>query len=144
VAKIKKTKNELKSQRDSMSRFERFLPTLELKKQQLQAEVRHVDAAIRAKADQEAAAQRGLRSWVSLFSLNPAASRVVVTDLVRLAEVHRSTGNIAGVNVPLFEEAVFTRMDMDYFSTPPWADDAVEVLETLIRLRAERYLPEEQ
>ena len=35
------------AQRDSMSRFERFLPTLELKKQQLQAEVRHVDVAIR-------------------------------------------------------------------------------------------------
>ena len=43
MAKIKLTKNELKTQRDSMARFQRYLPTLQLKKQQLQMEMRRLD-----------------------------------------------------------------------------------------------------
>ena len=41
MAKIKFTKTELKKQQDAKKQFERFLPTLQLKKQQLQMEVRH-------------------------------------------------------------------------------------------------------
>ena len=40
MAKIKYTKTEQKHQQDSLKQFQRFLPTLQLKKQQLQAEVR--------------------------------------------------------------------------------------------------------
>jgi V/A-type H+/Na+-transporting ATPase subunit D len=144
MAKIKKTKNALKSQRDSMSRFERFLPTLELKKQQLQAEVRHVDVAIRQKTAEEKAFQLRLGAWVKLFSTDLDASGLAMADLVRLTEVRRSMGNIAGVNVPTFEEAVFAHAPIDYFATPPWLEDAVEVLEGLIRLRAERLILEDQ
>ena len=39
MAKIKLTKNELKTQRDALKRFQRYLPTLQLKKQQLQMEI---------------------------------------------------------------------------------------------------------
>ena len=52
MAKIKHTKNELKAQRDALARFERYLPTLQLKKQQLQMVIRQVEADLRAK-DQE-------------------------------------------------------------------------------------------
>ena len=37
MAKIKLTKNELKVQKDQLKMFNRYLPTLMLKKQQLQA-----------------------------------------------------------------------------------------------------------
>ncbi len=40
MPKIKLTKSELKTQRDSLKQFTRFLPTLQLKKQQLQLEAR--------------------------------------------------------------------------------------------------------
>ena len=43
MAKIKYTKNELKAQRDAMARFKRYLPTLQLKKQQLQMEMRQLE-----------------------------------------------------------------------------------------------------
>ena len=35
MARIKTTKNELKAQRDTLRRLERYLPTLQLKKTQL-------------------------------------------------------------------------------------------------------------
>ena len=46
---IKHTKNELKAQREALRRFERFLPMLQLKKQQLQMEIQSIDATIAQK-----------------------------------------------------------------------------------------------
>ena len=44
MAKIKLTKNELKIQKDALKMYKRYLPTLTLKKQQLQTEIRSIDA----------------------------------------------------------------------------------------------------
>jgi len=41
MGKIKFTKGELKRQRDALKQYERYLPTLQLKKQQLQLEILH-------------------------------------------------------------------------------------------------------
>ena len=43
MAKIKLTKNEQKAQKDALKMYERYLPTLTLKKQQLQSEIRTID-----------------------------------------------------------------------------------------------------
>ena len=42
MSKIKLTKGELKAQRDSLKQFKRYLPTLQLKKQQLQMKILEV------------------------------------------------------------------------------------------------------
>ena len=44
MAKIKLTKNELKVQKDALKMYQRYLPTLTLKKQQLQSEIRIIEA----------------------------------------------------------------------------------------------------
>ena len=41
---IKLTKNELKNQKESLKMYRRYLPTLQLKKQQLQTEIRTIEA----------------------------------------------------------------------------------------------------
>jgi V/A-type H+-transporting ATPase subunit D len=43
MAGVKLTKNELKKQKDALKRFRRYLPTLQLKKQQLQMVIRQVE-----------------------------------------------------------------------------------------------------
>ena len=43
---VKLTKNELKAQKDHLKQFERYLPTLQLKKQQLQSVVMQVTAQL--------------------------------------------------------------------------------------------------
>ena len=51
MVKVKLTKTELKAQTDALKRFQRFLPLLVLKKQQLQGEI----AGISAKAEETTA-----------------------------------------------------------------------------------------
>lgn len=139
MAKIKHTKNELKAQRDALKRFQRYLPTLLLKKQQLQLEVRGLEAKVEAKRTEERAARAQLAAWVKLF-----AEPLDLGALLKIGSVRRSTGNIAGVAIPVFEGIDFERGVPDLFATPAWTDDGLSMLETLARLRAEREVIEEQ
>ena len=132
MAKLKKTKNELKAQREALRRYERFLPTLELKKQQLQREVRRAEAELQTCAARRDEVRAGLLPWVRLLPLLPDLGEYVHLDDVRLDVV-----NVAGVNVPVLAGLTFAPVEIDYFATPPWLDDAVEALGELVRLRAE-------
>ena len=68
MAKIKHTKTELKAQTDALKRFQRFLPMLQLKKQQLQAEIAGISAKLAEVQQREAAARKRLEAWVALYS----------------------------------------------------------------------------
>lgn len=139
MAKIKLTKNELKAQRDSLKRFERYLPTLQLKKQQLQMEMRRLDQEIEDKRDEEQEARAKLSSWIQLYS-EPI-------DLGPYAEVDTlktSLGNIAGVNIPVLESLTFRKEIPNLFETDAWTDAGIETLKQLTRLRVERQILEEQ
>ncbi|MBU4460222.1 MAG: V-type ATP synthase subunit D [Verrucomicrobia bacterium] len=139
MAKIKHTKNELKAQRDALKRFQRYLPTLLLKKQQLQLEVRGLEAKVEAKRAEEKTARAQLAAWVKLF-----AEPLDLDALLKIGSVRRSLGNIAGVAIPVFEGIDFERGIPDLFATPAWTDDGLSMLESLARLRAEREVIEEQ
>ncbi len=139
MAKIKHTKNELKAQRDALRRFERYLPTLLLKKQQLQTEMRTLDQKLSAKTGEVEALRSDMASWVRLFS-EPFdfQSCLTVTD-IRISE-----GNIAGVNIPVLEGVDFSRQVPDLFESPLWVDDALAALEQLTRLSVEQAVMERQ
>lgn len=139
MAKIKNTKTELKQQRDSLRRFERYLPTLQLKKQQLQMEVRQLELKIEAKAEEEKKARGRLQGWVKLFA-EPAP----LDDYLNIDSIHRTTNNIAGVNIPVLDHVSFEREIPDLFETSVWLDSGLDMLEQLLRLRLERLVIEEQ
>lgn len=132
MGRIKHTKNELKAQRDALKRFQRFLPTLLLKKQQLQVESRNLEARMQEKAREEEELHRQLETWVQLFSED-----FELTEYIQLSEVHRSTGNIAGVSIPVLDDLTFSTEVPDLLTTPPWIDDGIRVLKQLIHLRVE-------
>jgi V/A-type H+-transporting ATPase subunit D len=139
MAKIKYTKNELKAQRDALTRFRRYLPTLQLKKQQLQMELRGLEAQIAEKRGEEEKARTDLASWVKLFS-----EEFDFTPYIQVKEIVRSLGNIAGVTIPIFGNISFVEETPDLFETPAWVDGGIEMLKQLIRLRVERQIIEEQ
>ncbi len=141
MAKIKLTKSELKSQRDGLKRFQRYLPTLQLKKQQLQLEVRRtVDELVQLDSEQDQFRRR-LETWAGLVdeaSVEPLAS------LVKIASFRSGTRNIAGIDTPTFEELVFEPVPYDLFETPFWYDEAVAAVKTLVEMSLKRRILEEQ
>lgn len=141
MAKIKLTKNELKLQRDALKRFQRYLPTLQLKKQQLQLEVRQVREAA-ARIDEEVRAfEQELARWVAVQ--DPAAADLLAS-LQQVGAWHVATRNVAGIDMPVFRSLEFSAPVYDLFLTPPWVDDALAAARRHTELRLRRQLAEEQ
>ena len=136
MAKVKLTKTALKKERDDLKQFERFLPTLQLKKQQLQLEMRQCQDRIARNEQREEEARSQLSSWLELFGSEAEAFRAA--DLVKVERVETDIQNIAGVEVPRFLRVVFEQVPYDLFGEELWIDDAVAALRGIIELRQER------
>ena len=114
-------------------------PTLELKKQQLQREVRRVETALREHVARERALLEHVRPWVKLLSAWDDLGAYVRIEAVELESV-----NIAGVTVPSLAGVRFVRPVIDFFETPAWLEDAVVALSELTAIRAERRVLDRQ
>ena len=136
MAKVKLTKTALKKERDDLKQYERFLPTLQLKKQQLQLEMRQCQDRIANNEKREEEARSQLSSWLELFGSEAEAFRAA--DLVKIDHVETDTLNIAGVEVPRFQQVVFQNIPYDLYSEDLWIDDAVSALRKIVELRMER------
>ncbi len=140
MAKIKLTKNELKVQKDALKMYRRYLPTLTLKKQQLQSEIRSIEAKATAvrKAKQEL--ENGFGDWIAVFSEKGAFPQGIIT----VSNIRKGKGNIAGVDIPTFEGADFRRGDYDLYTTPLWVDIAANHMEKAMSLDLEAEVLDEQ
>jgi V/A-type H+-transporting ATPase subunit D len=139
MAKIKLTKNELKKQKDALKRFLRYLPTLILKKQQLQLEIRKVENLQAEKIRRKETLLAGLGEWIAVFGEEIGLENMVTIDAVVTAQ-----GNIAGVDIPMFERVESRVESYDLFQVPLWADAAVELIRKVAAVDAEIRILEQQ
>ncbi len=140
MSKIKLTKNELKLQKDALKMYQRYLPTLTLKKQQLQSEIRIIEAKAKAVRLQKQELEKGFDSWISVFSEKYAFPK----DLIIVRNIKKGYGNIAGVKIPIYEGADFVRGEYDLYKTPLWVDIAAEHIEKAISYDLEAQVLDEQ
>ncbi len=132
MAKVKLTKNEQKKQKDALKRFTRYLPTLQLKKQQLQLVIRQFEADIEAKRKEISKYQDSLEDWIGVFGEDTG-----IGDLLQIKEIERERGNIAGVDIPVFKKLEFMPVGYDLFMMPLWVDKGIITMKELASLNAE-------
>lgn len=133
MAKIKFTKGELKRQRDAQKQFERYLPILQLKKQQLQLEIQKVRKRLDLKTQEIDVLKKEISKWAGL--LNEPGD--YVDKWIQPERVVTRELNIAGVDIPLFEGIDFKDVEYDLFSTPLWIDIAIDKIRQLVTLLEE-------
>lgn len=138
---VKLTKNELRTQQTRLSQFQRYLPTLQLKKAMLQFEVTLVISEIvKLREDFDK-----VRKMVEDFS--PLLLEKVSCDIVQYADilhVKKHYENIAGVEIPLFDKVVFREPDYFLFDSPVWTDRATEILRDFVIAREKISIAEEK
>ncbi|MEK7172978.1 MAG: V-type ATP synthase subunit D [Patescibacteria group bacterium] len=137
--KIKLTKGELKRQRDALKHYERYLPTLQLKKQQLQLEILRQNLILDEKKKNFDIKKHAVLSWSGLL----IEDKKFLKELIGFKGSIKVTRNIAGVDLPVFERSEFVMSDYDLFSTPLWVDRAIESIQQLIGLKEEIMVFEE-
>ena len=130
--KIKKTRPELLRQRRQLSMFQRFLPTLVLKKQQIQSEILKVRAE-RKKLDEELSKRIDqIKNWTALFSESLPGH---LTRLVEVKDIQRGIRNVAGIKLPIVKHVEYEVKDFSRLATPPWIDAGLKFLKELMELR---------
>lgn len=139
MAKIKHTKTELKAQREDLERFERFLPMLILKKQQLQAEIQVIKARMAENGEKIDKLRGGMDKWIKLLG-----EPVGLEDYISIEDITTTEHNIAGVNIPVLEEVKLKQSEQNLFDTPPWIDDAIDVFGELLSINIEQNILKEQ
>lgn len=139
MAKIKLTKNELKKQKDDLKRFTRYLPTLELKKKQLLMEINRIQGEVdRLKAENDRV-EKEVSQWVDVF-----AEDIDLSQWIHVQAIKTGEGNIAGIDIPLFEDVVFEDVEYDFFETPLWIDAGLAVSKEQIKRQAEWQIAQQQ
>ncbi|MHC4432738.1 MAG: V-type ATP synthase subunit D [Planctomycetota bacterium] len=131
--KIKYTRTELKQQRDALKRFERYLPTLKLKQQQVQASILQTHLLLRQKQEQVSETEKVISMYDGLY--NDVAG-VNFRKMATPDSVRTSTHSVAGY-VPRFKKIIFPSHDYSLFATAPWVDRALADLKKLNRQKAE-------
>jgi V/A-type H+/Na+-transporting ATPase subunit D len=131
MPKVRLTKNELKKQKDSLKRFRQYLPTLLLKKQQLQTEILKLHNEMEKIKQEKAYLKAQIYKWVDVF-----AEEAGIEGLVKLEKVVTESGNIAGIEIPVFVRAEFKEEEYDLFTSPLWLDRGVEALKETMTINA--------
>lgn len=141
MAEIKYTKSELRRQRARLVQLEKYLPTLQLKKAQLQLMVNETRQEI-VRLEGEYHERR-----LQVSRAGALASDHFGFDLASAAKVETirtREENVAGVDIPLFEAVEFAPFDYALFGTPAWLDSLIEGLRTLAIEKARVTVAEEK
>jgi V/A-type H+-transporting ATPase subunit D len=127
-------KTTLKKQRDQSKLYRRFLPSLELKRQQLQAAWRKSQAEL---AVLEADAERVRADLETLYPL-VGGSTIDVAEMehwVQIVEFKLKTENVVGTLVPLLDKLRLEVQEYSRLIMPFWVDSLVAALQQMVRLR---------
>lgn len=139
MAVVKLTKNELKIQKDSLKRFKRYLPTLILKKQQLQMVIRQVKQNIQDVENQRKELYNELDAWIAVFG-----EKLDLSRFIKIKSITKNTGNIAGVDIPVFGNIEFSIEEYDIFYLPLWIDKGIIAIKKMISYDIEIDILKEQ
>lgn len=131
MAKLQLSKSALAREQKSLKTFQRFLPSLDLKRQQVMAE--------RAKAERALAATRReigrLRRLAGETLPMLALAEVDLTDLVTLGNVEIGSENVVGTRLPTLAAIETEVRPYGYLCRPQWADRTAELLREMLELR---------
>jgi V/A-type H+-transporting ATPase subunit D len=137
MAKVALSKSSLQQQRDKLRLFQRFLPSLELKRQQLTAEYKK---AVQALAEAEQGEERASRNLTGLLPIL-GSSDMKLSGLVRIRRLDLAEEVVLGLRLPTLRAVEFDEAEYSLLATPFWLDDLVVCLKDIAtyRLRLEVY-----
>lgn len=124
-------KTSLKQRRDQLAMFQRFLPSLDLKRQQLIADLQRSKGTL-VETGKEIEAL--LNSQLGLFALL-GASEQELSGLVSIEKLTIEEENVLGVRLPVLGEIRFAVREYSMLAKPCWVDFLVELLQKMALLK---------
>lgn len=133
-------KSSLKSERDRLKTFQRFLPSLDLKRQQLMVEFKRAQRVLKAvqqEIEDEMASLEGL-----LALLGATAMELPNYVEVRTATIEEE--NVVGVKLPILGGVEYRVEEYSTLAKPFWVDTLVEQMQKMVGLRVREQVDQER
>ena len=129
-------KTSLTRETRQLDTYQRFLPSLDLKRRQLIAErnkARRQVAATEAEID-------GLEASAGEAIPMAADRRLDLDGLVKVERVEVGEENLVGLRLPVLIDVQLRRVEYSLLARPHWVDALASLLETLLQLRIRLHL----
>ena len=138
MARLALNKSSLSKLTRQLVTFERFLPSLDMKRKQLMAERARAQAALQRTGQAMAALRESIAGRLPML----ANREIELADLVQLKTVRLGEENVVGTRLPVLEAVEVQRRDYSYLAIPQWvdrlSDDLARMLEFHAGLAVER------
>jgi V/A-type H+-transporting ATPase subunit D len=131
MATLSLNKSSLQQQSGKLGLFERFLPSLDLKRQQLTAEYKK---SMQILAEAEQGAGKASRALTGLLPILGSAT-MKLSGLVRIRRVDIGEEDVLGVRLPALKAVEFVTADYSLLATPFWIDDLITCLKEVATYR---------
>lgn len=141
MGQIKYTKTELRSQQIRLGQLEKYLPTLQLKKAMLQLEINQVILELERLEKEIETQEEKVRRYQSLLGDKDANYLFQACEVI---SIDKEFENIAGVEIPIFQEVVFAKPTYNLFDTPYWLESGIFGVKELITLRERGFILKEK
>jgi V/A-type H+/Na+-transporting ATPase subunit D len=138
VARLALSKSSLSVQSRRLKTFERYLPSLDLKRRQLIAERAKATRAIEATEGEIADLRQQVEQGLPMGSND----EVNIEDLVHIAKLDLAEQNVMGVRLPLIKRIELKWADYGLLAKPEWIDNfawrMARMLQLQVRIQTER------
>ena len=131
MAKLQLSKSALAREQKNLKTYRRFLPSLDLKRQQVMAE--RAKALIALEETRKKIEQLKIEVGEKLPML--ANREVELTDLVKLTGVQLGSENVVGTRLPKLKNIEVEVRPYAFLGKPHWVDRVTEVLHEMLELR---------
>lgn len=140
MSKVRLSKGELARQRNQLQLYQRLLPSLDLKRQQLSAEYKKAQQELeqrRRRVDQ-------LEGRIGEELPMLANREIDLSGLVRMTDFDLDEENVVGVRLPLLRAITCDISSYSYLAKPAWVDVLVERLKQAAEERTRVLVAEER
>ena len=131
---VKLTKNALRDEQKKLVQLQKYLPTLQLKKSLLQLEVSEIKTEIARKLAEKDIIKQKIETFSNLLKNTFEHD---IHEFIEIESVIKRDENIAGIEVPFFENVEFKDKKYFLFDTPIWFDSAIEKLKEYLSKKQE-------
>ena len=132
MTQLKYTKSELRDQQIKLGQLQKYLPTLQLKKAMLQLEINQLITTLEQLNILLSEIEEKANRYTQLLSASDAD---ILFESCKVKVVKKRFENIAGVEIPIFEEIIFEEFPYSLFDTPFWLEDGIDGIKNLIEVR---------
>jgi len=131
MARLAYSKASLSKETAKLKRYRQFLPSLDLKRQQLAAERKKAQQTLhQAELKIEQCYQKSTAMLPML-----ADKGIHVHELVKVTQLEMGEENIVGVHLPVIKKLTIDVQAYSLFTQPHWVDQLVVQLKIMIRLK---------